>query len=238
LRRALEGGVSLLRVCAEQGPELRPVREALHDGWRDKVLLAARFGPVDGALLDQRIDEALTALGTDCLDLIELEAGSARAPVFAALLAAQRSGKVRLFGVDAGPSPAALLSALETAQAHGLRFDAVGLPLDLHGGHREDFERRVLPPLLDQEVALLGTIPVESTTVTFAERLRYTLSLPVSAVLLELSTEPQLQHALRAARSFKPYTEKELQALLARAALSTRGGPRGGVFHPSGSVHG
>lgn len=238
LRRALEGGVSLLRVSAEQGAALAPVKDALRDGWRDKVLLAARLGPVDGAAVDARIDEALASLGTDCLDLLDLDAGSARPQVFAALLAAQAAGKVRLFGLSGGPSPAAILAGVEAGAAHGLRFDASGLPLDLLGLHRDVVERRVLPPLLQQEVALLGAIPVESTTVTFAERLRYTLSLPVSAVLLELTTEAQLQHALRTARSFKPYTVKELQALLARATLSTRGGPRGGVFHPAGSVPG
>src|SRR5690348_14873671 len=161
LRRALEGGVSLLRVAAAQGPALAPVRDALHDGWRDKVLLAASFGPVDGAQVDQRIDEALASLGTDCLDLLELEAGSARAPVFAALLAAQRAGKVRLFGLSGGASPAAILSGLDAGEAHGLRFDAAGLPLDLLGAQRDIVERRVLPPLLQQDVALLGSIPVE-----------------------------------------------------------------------------
>ncbi|WP_279637233.1 hypothetical protein [Corallococcus sicarius] len=119
---------------------------------------------------------------------------------------------------------------LETAKQHGLRFDAVQLPLNVMDAHFNSFEKRVLPVLVKEGIGVLAMksmgdpFILDSKTVTAPECLRYNLSLPVSVVITGIDSQERLEQALTAARTFKPLSEKEVQALLAKTKDAARDG--------------
>ena len=51
---------------------------------------------------------------------------------------------------------------LETAAAHGFRFDTVQMPLNVMDAHYESFERKVLPALVEHDIGVLGMKPLGS----------------------------------------------------------------------------
>jgi|GEM_PF-4179130 len=241
IRRALDSGMTFLLGDPEEPACVGRLSAALRDGYRGKAFLAATLGPAGGAPLGRRIDQALSALGVEHLDLLELDCARPEEAEWLALQAARQAGKVSHFGLTLRDAPEGMFVSL--AAEHGREFsltlDAARLSVDLLEPGRDALERQALPLLLSERIAVLGRMPMESSSVTFSERLCYALTLPTSTVLLDLTTEAQLQHALRTARSFKPYAESAIGALLARAATAARTqGPRGGVFHPEPSSPG
>ena len=104
------------------------------------------------------------------------------------------------------------------------------MPLNVMDAHYESFEKRVLPVLVKEEIGVLGMksmgspFILESKTVSAPECLRYSLSLPVSVVITGLDSMERVEQALAVARGFKPYTEKEVRALLARTEKAAQAG--------------
>ena len=127
-------------------------------------------------------------------------------------------------------SDAAVKKLIKTAKARGFHFDAVQMPLNVMDAHYDSFEKMVLPVLLTEKIAVLGMKPMgdkfilESKTVTPKECLRYALSLPTSVVITGMDSLDRVDQAIEVARSFQPYSEKEMEALLARTAMSAKAG--------------
>ncbi len=119
---------------------------------------------------------------------------------------------------------------LETARAHGFRFDTVQMPLNVLDAHHDSFEKRVLPVALREEMGVIGMKPladhaiVEEKVATPVEALRYAMSLPVSVVVTGIDSMRVLQQDLGAARGFQPMSQADVRALLARTAGAARGG--------------
>ena len=138
--------------------------------------------------------------------------------------AAQRAGKVRYIGFTGHKSAEIHLQMLESAERHGLKFDAVQLPLNVMDAHLDGFEKKILPVLVKREIGVLGMKPLgggrilESRSVSAVDCLHYAMSLPTSAVITGCDSARTLTQALSAARTFKPWTERERAALLAKSA--------------------
>lgn len=257
IRSAIDGGITFLDNCWDYNDGQSELRmgKALQDGYRQKAFLMTKVDGRDQKTAATQIDESLKRLQTDHLDLLQLhevirmgdpERAFAENGAIAAMIAAQKAGKARFLGFTGHKSPEIHLKMLETAKKHGFRFDTVQLPLNVMDAHFNSFEKKVLPVLLKEQIGVLGMKPLgdklilESKTVTAPECLRYSLSLPTSVVITGMDAENKVQQALRVARGFKPYTEKEISALLARTA----GAARGGAFerykvshHFDGTVH-
>jgi hypothetical protein len=71
-------------------------------------------------------------------------------------------------------------------------------------------------------------ILMQTKTVTAMECLQYAMNLPVSVVITGCESLPILQQALDAARSYKPMSEEECAALLAK----TKKAGSDGKFEP------
>ena len=104
------------------------------------------------------------------------------------------------------------------------------MPLNAMDAHYESFEKRVLPVLVKNEIGVLGMKPMgsglllRSKTLSPVECLHYAMNLPTSAVITGCESMENLQQALDAARSFKPFAASERDALLARTAEAARNG--------------
>ncbi len=104
------------------------------------------------------------------------------------------------------------------------------MPLNVMDAHYDSFAKHVVPVLLEQDIGVLGMKPMGdpfvlvSGTVTAIECLHYAMNLPTSVVITGCDSLPVLEQALRAARTFRPLSEAEMAALLARTAPAAQGG--------------
>jgi hypothetical protein len=119
---------------------------------------------------------------------------------------------------------------LDAADKNGFRFDAVQMPLNVMDAHFESFEARVLPALVQRNIAVLGMKSMgsgdilASGVVNAEECLRYALGLPTSVVITGIDSQRVLDQALRVGRSFQPFSSAERSALLARTLDAAQGG--------------
>jgi aryl-alcohol dehydrogenase-like predicted oxidoreductase len=241
VRTAIEGGVTFLDNCWDYngGESERRMGVALRDGWRARAFLMTKIDSRTRKGASRQIEESLRRLQTDRLDLVQIhEVIRADDParsfreggVIEALLDARRAGKVRYLGFTGHKSPAMHLAMLDAAAAHGFRFDAVQMPLNVLDAHFDSFERRVLPRLLKEEIGVIGMKPladgriVEEGIASAEEALRYAMSLPASVVVTGCDSLDRVRQAIRIATGFRPMGEGEVDALLARTSPPARGG--------------
>jgi aryl-alcohol dehydrogenase-like predicted oxidoreductase len=197
---------------------------------------------IDGqvkAVAAQQIDESLRRLQVETIDLLQFhevirpgDPGRILGPggALEAALAAKKAGKIRYLGFTGHKDPDIHLKMLHTAFQRGFTFDAVQMPLNVMDAHFKSFAKKVVPVLVEHGIGVLGMKPLangiilKSKTVTPIECLHYAMNLPTSVVINGCESLERLQQGLEAARTFKPLSEPEVAALLAKtAAAGARG---------------
>jgi aryl-alcohol dehydrogenase-like predicted oxidoreductase len=241
IRTAIDNGINFMDNCWDYHDGQSEIRmgKALRDGYRSRVFLMTKVDGRDKKTAQKQIDESLKRLQTDVIDLLqfhEVIRMSEPDRIFAAGGAmeafrdAQQAGKVRYIGFTGHKSPDIHLKMLQTAEDNGVRFDTVQMPLNVMDAHYDSFEKKVLPTLVDRKIGVLGMKPIgaqfilNSRSVTARDCLLYAMSLPVSVVIAGCDSIPILEQALEAARTFKPLTDKERAALLAKTMRSAAKG--------------
>jgi aryl-alcohol dehydrogenase-like predicted oxidoreductase len=235
IRSAIDRGITFLDNSWDYhdgGSELR-MGKALADGYRQKVFLMSKIDGRTRESAARQIDESLKRLQTDHVDLMQFhEIIRMEDPdrIFApggaieAMQAAKQAGKVRFIGFTGHKDPLVHRRMLEVAAANRFRFDTVQMPLNVMDAHFRSFEREVLPLLQRDGIGVLGMksmgdgIILESKAVTPIECLHYALNLPTSTVITGIDSMPILDQAIEAARTFKPMSQAEISALLARTS--------------------
>jgi aryl-alcohol dehydrogenase-like predicted oxidoreductase len=241
IRTAIDNGVNFMDNCWDYHNGESEIRmgKALRDGYRDRAFLMTKLDGRDRQTAQKQIDESLRRLQTDHLDLLQIhEVGRmddadrvfAAGGAMEAILASRKAGKTRYIGFTGHKNPDIHLKMLDTAAARHFMFDAVQMPLNVMDPHFESFEKRVLPVLVKQNTGVLamktlafGRI-LESKVVTATECLHYAMNLPTSVVITGCDSMTILQQGLDAARSFRPMTETQVSALLARTADAAQNG--------------
>ena len=200
VREAIDRGINFLDNCWDYNEGASEIRmgRALRDGYRDRVFLMTKIDGRSRAEATRQLDQSLRRLQTDCIDLVqhhEILRYEDPHRIFdedgahAALLDAKKAGKIRYLGFTGHKDPRIHLYMLEVAQHHGVRFDAVQMPLNVMDAHYRSFENLVLPELVNQGIGVLGMkclangLILRSRTVTAVECLRYALHLPTSVVI-------------------------------------------------------
>lgn len=235
IRTAIDGGINFLDNCWDYNEGRSEIRmgKALCDGYRERVFLMTKIDGRDKASAAQQIEESLSRLGTDRIDLLqfhEIIRESDPDRIFAeggameAVLGAKDSGKIRYIGFTGHKSPDIHLRMLETATRHSFRFDTVQMPLDVMDAHYRSFEKAVLPFLVKEGIGVLGMKPMGDQIIlgsgmaTPVECLHYAMNLPISVVITGCDSMQVLRQALDAARSFRPMTGEEVRKILAKTA--------------------
>ena len=104
------------------------------------------------------------------------------------------------------------------------------MPLNVMDAHYRSFERLVVPELVKDNIGVLGMkslangLILKSGRVTAIECLHYALSLPTSVVITGIETMERLEQAFEAARTFRPMTDTQRNALLAKTADAASSG--------------
>src|SRR5438309_2997874 len=186
IRSAIDHGINFMDNCWDYhdgGSEIR-MGKALKDGYRKQVFLMTKIDGRTKKAAAEQLDQSLQRLQTDVIDLLQhhevlrLEDPDrifARGGAMEAVVAAKKAGKVRYIGFTGHKDPLVHLRMLEVAAAHGFRFDAVQMPLNVLDAHFRSFGHEVLPRLVQEEIGVLGMKPLgsgailQSKTVTAIE---------------------------------------------------------------------
>jgi aryl-alcohol dehydrogenase-like predicted oxidoreductase len=241
IRTAIDRGVNFLDNCWDYNDGASETRmgKALRDGYRQKAFLMTKIDGRSYAEATRQLDESLQRLGTDCIDLVQHheilryddphrifdEEGANRA-----LVDGRKAGKLRYIGFTGHKDPHIHLYMLDVARERGFLFDAVQMPLNVMDAHYRSFAKLVLPELVKQDIGVLGMkamangIILQSNTASPLECLRYALSLPTSVVITGVDSMEILDQACEAARTFRPFSDAELAALLSKTAMAAARG--------------
>ena len=235
IRTAIDNGITFMDNCWDYNEGASEVRmgKALRDGYRERVFLMTKIDGRTKKDAAAQLDESLRRMQTDRIDLVQHhEVLRFEDPhrIFdedganAALIEAREAGKIRFIGFTGHKDPRIHSYTLEVAKESGFQLDAVQMPLNVMDAHYRSFEKLVLPELVKENIGVLGMKPLangmilKSNTVSATECLQYAMNLPTSVVITGCESMKDLEQALNAARTFKPMTEEEVAALLARTA--------------------
>jgi len=233
IRTAIDHGITFMDNCWDynDGESEKRMGRALRDGYRQKVFLMTKFDGRTKAAAARQIDESLARLETDHVDLMQYHENirledpdrffAAGGPL-EALMTAKQAGKIRYIGFTGHKDPVVHLRMLDEAKQHGFHFDACQMPLNVMDAHFRSFVHQVVPRLVEQGIGVLGMKPMGSgevlraKVVTPIECLHYALNLPTSVVINGCDSVDRVHQALEAVRSFKPMSDVEVAALLAK----------------------
>ncbi len=197
-------------------------------GRRQKVFLMTKVCARDYKGVKEQLDESLRRLQTDVIDLWQFheinwdvdpdwiyEQGGLKAA-----LEAQKAGKVRYIGFTGHRDYAHHLKMLSKPY----EWASVQMPMNLLDAHYRPFQQKVLPELNRRNIAAIGmkalaggVIPSQLDISAELCR-RFTLTLPISTLVCGISSRENLRQDLAMARDFKPVTQQEIDALLAKTA--------------------
>lgn len=202
----------------------------------------------DGSL--RLLEESLTLLNTDHLDLWQLHNVARMDQVeqifgpggaIEALTQARDQGIARFLGVTGHADPDVLMEALRR-----FPFDTILLALNAADRHRLSFAERLLPTAVERQMGIIGMkIPARSRilstwtpppaaqqreserttrpgTITMREAMHFTLSLPVSTVIIGCDSVAQVEENVRLAREFTPLSDRQLASLADRTEAIAR----------------
>jgi len=241
IRSAIDRGITFLDNSWDynEGASERRMGKALGDGYRSKVFLMTKIDGRSKKEARRQLEQSLRRLQTDCIDLVqhhEVIRFDDPHRIFdeeganAALVEARQAGKLRYIGFTGHKDPHIHLHTLDVARDHGFTFDTVQMPLNVMDAHYRSFERLVLPELVKQNIGVLGMKPLanglilKSGTVTAIECLHYALSLPTSVVITGCESLERLDQAIEAVKKFRPMTDPQRSALLAKTAQAASRG--------------
>jgi predicted aldo/keto reductase-like oxidoreductase len=241
IRAAVDNGINFLDNCWDYNGGESEVRmgKALRDGYRQRVFLMTKLDGHDKKTAAKQIDESLSRLQTDHIDLMQFhEVIRFEDPdkIFApggsieAALEAKKTGKIRYIGFTGHKNPDIHLKMLETADKHNFHFDTVQMPLNVMDAHYNSFGKKVLPVLVKKQIGVLGMKPMgsgiilQSKVVQPVECLHYAMNLPTSVVITGCDSMAILESSLNAARTFKPLSESEVASLLGKTVEAAKNG--------------
>ncbi len=234
VHEAIDAGINFFDCAWEyhEGESEARLGKALK-GKRDQVILMTKVCTHgrDKKVAMQQLEESLTRLGTDHLDVWQIhevvydnDPDKIFAPngAIEALDEAKKQGKVRFVGFTGHKDPDIHLKML----SHNYPFDTVQMPLNvLDGTYARSFERLVLPQLVSRGIAPLGMKslcgsgePVLNGAYTAHEGLRYAMSVPGVAVTISGMESVEVLHQnLEVARGFTPLAASQMAAMRDRA---------------------
>lgn len=250
IHQAIDRGITFLDNSWDynEGRSERRMGEALsQEGYRDKVFLMTKFDGRNKQNAADQINDSLTRLKTDHVDLIQFHEVlryddpdrifHAEGAIEAAM-AAKQAGKVRHIGFTGHKDPHIHLYMLEVAAKHGFRFDTVQMPLNVFDAHFRSFAHLVLPVAVERGIGVLGMKTFgggdgvflksgaigENAPVKPVECLHYGLNLPTSVVITGITDQKTLDQAFEAAKTFRPMDEAQVAALLTKTAQAAQAG--------------
>jgi predicted aldo/keto reductase-like oxidoreductase len=231
IHRGVDQGITFIDNAWEynRGRSEEVVGKAITSGkLRDKVFLMSKVCARDYEGAKRHLEDGLQRMQTDRIDLVMLHSiqyDGDRERVFdpengavKALTDAKKEGKLRYIGFSGHRDPQIHLDMLSMP----FEWDAVLLPLNIMDAHYNSFQKRVLPVLLDRQIAPLGMKSLVGAFNRISQRVNisaelcrhYAMSLPVSTLVCGWQNIEEMQLCIELARNFKPLNESRIEELL------------------------
>jgi aryl-alcohol dehydrogenase-like predicted oxidoreductase len=191
---------------------------------RKEVFLASktRDRSYDGSM--RSLEESLKALQTDKLDLWQLHNVRTQEDLdeifgkngaIRALERARDEKFVRFLGITGHKDPFILKKGIEQYP-----FDSILMALNAADRHKASFIENVLPVAVEKKMSIVGMkIPArgkifrEGGITTMKQAMSYVLTLPVSTIIVGISTVKELEEDIQNAKEFHPLKPEEMQNL-------------------------
>jgi uncharacterized protein len=132
--------------------------------YRDQIFLMTKAPGKTGDHVRQMLDESLTALKTDYVDLWQIHDLTTpeevdrriEAGVLDAFLEAKQKGKARYIGFTGHQNPKTFLYFLNKLDELGIEMDTCQMPLNVCDPSFESFQHQVLPVLLEKKYGIIA----------------------------------------------------------------------------------
>lgn len=208
-----------------RGTSERHLGEVLHER-RDEVFLATKTHDrsYDGAM--RHLESSLKNLKTDLIDLWQIHnirGGGAEDidrilaadGVIKAMEQARDEGMVRFLGITGHADPAPIKELVDRYP-----FDTCLMALNAADKHYNSFIEKLLPVCVEKQMGVIGMkIPARDRIfdhggiLSMKEAMSYTLSLPVSTIIVGIDKIPELEENIAIAKEFKVLNEDEMMAI-------------------------
>ncbi|MCR4417847.1 MAG: aldo/keto reductase [Ignavibacteria bacterium] len=225
INRAIDLGVNYIDTAAAYGQGISEtyIGKVMKDR-RNEVFLATKTHnrSYDGSM--QLLEKSLKQLQTDRIDLWQLHNVRTEddlKKIFAsdgaikALEEARRSGVVRYLGITGHYDPWVLKKGIDEYD-----FDCILMALNAADRHNKSFIDNLLPFAVQKNLGIIGMkIPArgrifrEGGITSMKQAMEYVLTLPVSTIIVGISTLNELEENIRIAKNFKPLSEKQMREL-------------------------
>lgn len=228
IRRALDLGVNYFDTAIKYGPSRANLGSALGAD-RDRVFLASKVHARDADGAWRQLEESLSLLRTDRIDLLQIhDVGPgdpdrifAKGGVYGALVAMRAQRLIRFLGVTGHRDPALLLEAIRREP-----FDNVLMALNCADPHFLPFGGDLLNECRRQGIGIVAMKVIARGALfrnegtfhraglrSIEKALHYVLSLPVSAAPMGCDSIAQLEENVELASRFTPMAEAEMRRL-------------------------
>ena len=233
---AIDAGITFCDNCWDYngGESEKRLGVALSQGgYRDRVFLMTKIDGRTAKAAQDQIDESLSRLRTDHLDLLQFheiirpddpEKVFAPGAALEVALRNREQGKIRYIGFTGHKSPAIHAHMFAVADQHNFHFTTVQMPLNVMDAHYDSFEHTVLPIALAHGTSVLGMktfgdpFILDSKVASPMEMLHYSMSLPTTLQVLGIDTINVLRQSLEAVKTYAPLTQEQRAAILAKSA--------------------
>lgn len=238
INRSIDLGINYIDTSAwygmdgnsSQGDHLRGTSERhlgeVMPSRRKEVFLATKTHDrsYDGAM--RHLESSLSNLKTDTIDLWQIHniKGGGNEDIdyifsddgcLKALTRARDEGVVKFLGITGHADPAPMKELIDR-----FPFDAVLVALNAADKHHNSFIEKLLPSAVSKEMGIIGMkIPARDRIfdhggiISMKEAMSYTLSLPVSTVIVGIDRIEELEENVSIAREFEPLTADEMMAI-------------------------
>ena len=240
IETALEGGVRFFDSAEsyQGGGSERRLGKLLVPKYRDDVFLMTKTTARNATKAWEHLENSLTRLNTDQLDLWQMHSVQNPADVndridngiLDVMLEAKATGKTRYIGFTGHASPAAHERVLEQTDI----FDTCQLAMNLVDVSYESFIERIVPTLIERNIGVIGmkalanggffggsqhgkhgsNPKVVPNRVSVSEAIRFVWSLPVSTIVTGPDNAKQMQEKIDIAKTFTGMDDDERQALI------------------------
>ena len=246
IHSAIDHGINFMDNCWDYNngnSEVRMGKALNQNGYREKVFLMTKLDGRTSASAPSQLNETLTRLQTDHLDLVQFheilrmedpDRVFAKGGALEAIVKAKEEGKVRFIGFTGHKDPLVHRRMLEVAEQHGFHFDTVQMPINVMDAHFRSFTHQILPLAAQKGIGVLAMKTfgdhfildkvLAEKLATPIEMLHYSMTMPVSVVITGIDRMEILDQALEAARTFKPLEADHIAALLKRTQVAAADG--------------
>ncbi len=225
INRAIDLGVNYIDTAAAYGKGVSEtyIGKVMRER-RSEVFLATKTHDrsYDGSM--NLLEKSLKQLQTDRIDLWQLhnvrtendlQKIFAKDGAIQAFEKARREGIVKYLGITGHYDPFVLAKGINE-----YKFDCILMALNAADKHNASFIDNLLPIAVRKNMGIIGMkIPARGRIfkkggiATMKQAMEYVMTLPVSTVIVGISTREELEENIRITKNFKYLTEKQMKEL-------------------------